>query len=105
ASWARGGACASALLAVLLLVVVLRRESGNPSALHAFSIGWSVLLAAAFGWLNLMHARRAFLNRALSAIVLAGGITVVALQVSGGGGAPGVRQLGVLFGQELDRRR
>lgn len=105
ASWARGGAFASALLAVVLLGVVLRRESGNPTTLHAFSIGWSVLLAAAFGWVNLVHVRRGFLSRALSAIMLAGGITVLVLSFTGAGIANGVRQIGSVFEQELDRRR
>ncbi len=109
AGWARGGSFVSAALAVLVLCMVLWRAAGftavSTTALFPFSIGWVLLVAATFGWLSVASGNRAFLGRALAAVLIAGTLTLLVLAFRSDGGSSGVAQMSQVFDQELDRRR
>ena len=105
ASWTRGGKLLPAVLAAVFLVWLVWRGPADTGAVGAFSHGWTLLVTAGFGWLCMMSGARSLFVRALSAIVLAGAMTV--LLASWRDRAPGeaLSRLSLSFHRALDERR
>jgi hypothetical protein len=81
--WRRGGPLWLAVLwSVLAVWIVLRPMAGSP-AYVAFARGWALLLAGSFGVAVLGASQRHFLGRALTSLLVAGGVALATLASTG----------------------
>jgi len=105
AGWTRGGKLLPAVLAAGYLVWLVWRGPADTGAVGAFSRGWTLLITACFGWLCMMSSARPLFTRALSAIVLAGALTVLLSSWRDPLSGAALSRRGVSFDQALDQRR
>ncbi len=105
ASWTRGGRLGVAIAAALGLVFWIWRGPSDSSAVAGFSHGWTLLVAACFGWTCMLPGARSLLGRALTAIAAAAVLAVllIAWQPKTTGG--GLASVGTSFERTLSERR
>lgn len=105
ASWTRGGRPLPAMLAAGGLVWWVWRGPLDAGVVGAFAHGWTMLVTACFGWLCMTPGARPLLGRALSAIVLAGALTVLLTSWRHPTSGEALSRLGSSFEQALSERR
>lgn len=105
AAWVRGGAIWPALLSAGALLAAVWLGAPRGGAVSGFTAGWIVLLAGSFGWVQLGVSARAFIERALGALVIAGVVVACVVSLPTRGGVGGWSDLGTRWEQELEGRR
>jgi hypothetical protein len=104
AAWSRGGRWGPVLLLVGTWLLWLRANAvADP--IDRFAVGWSLLVAATFGWWGLGPRDRPFLVRGLAAVAVAGVVAIGMLGVRGAGSTDGVARLGLAYEQQFVRQR
>jgi hypothetical protein len=101
--WRHGGRLMIALAWVLLAGWMLSRATSGGGASTSYDLlarGWALLLAASFGVVSLLGARRPFFTRALSAVGVAVAIAVLAIAV----GSASPMRVARVMERELSRR-
>jgi hypothetical protein len=104
AAWSRGGRWGPVVLFAGALLLWLR-ASAVPDPIDRFAVGWSLLIAATFGWWGLGPRDRSFLPRGLASVAVAGVVAIGVLGVRGAGSTDGVARLGVAYEQQFVRHR
>ncbi len=105
ASWTRGGKLLPAALAALGLVWWVSGGPADDGAVGAFAHGWTMLVTACFGWLCMVSGGRPLLGRALSAVTLAGALTVLLVSWRSPTSGSALSELAVSFERALSDRR
>ncbi len=105
ASWTRGGKPLAAVLAAAWLVWLVWRGPADTGGVAAFSHGWTLLVTACFGWLCMISGARPLFVRALTAITLAGALTVLLASWRDPTSGEALSRLGLRFAEELAQRR
>jgi hypothetical protein len=105
ASWVRGGRALPAVAAMLGLALFVWREAPVSTGLTSFEYGWSVLVAAMFGWVCLASVNGALLHRALVAVALSGFVVLLISSFTADETGSVLGSLDAGFTQELMNRR
>ncbi len=104
AAWSRGGRVLPVVLAVAVLTVWLR-VGGAPDALGRFAVGWTLLMAATFGWWAMASRDRPFLSRGLASVAVAGVVALGVLGLRTAGAPDSVARLGLAYEQRFVRHQ
>lgn len=104
AAWSRGGRVLPMLLLLSGLLLSLR-VVGVPDSIDRFALGWTLLLAATFGWWAMGSPNRAFLARGLAAVSVAGVVSVGVLGLQSVGAQDSIARLGLAYEQQFVRQR